>query len=250
MTTAPPTEQELLPRKLFSPETFGRRIVDALNTGRLSYRNAEVVVGVDHATLHRVASAAMIPSVETYLRIERWLSTQPSQDSGWRPISEAPRDGTAILVFASGTSSRWDGDLGDLICCCAWHPDAGFCVCELREPSHWRPLPAPPSGRNPVELAADPALLSTQPSRPQGEEDLRSEAAREAFRAGWYVNAAVGEQQAEYLANCESADWLEHLAGRDFNLPVAPDTLSIGRRTTKKLSDYVASALHQGEQEA
>jgi hypothetical protein len=64
----------------------------------------------------------------------------------WRTIDSAPRDGTAILVFAPGRSDRWEGDLGDLICRCAWHPDAGFCVCELRDPTHWMPLPEPPEG--------------------------------------------------------------------------------------------------------
>lgn len=63
----------------------------------------------------------------------------------WRDIDSAPRDGTAILVFAPGRSDRWEGGLGDLICRCAWHPEAGFCVCELREPTHWQPLPPPPN---------------------------------------------------------------------------------------------------------
>lgn len=63
-----------------------------------------------------------------------------SKGDGWQPIETAPRDGTLILVFAPGTSR-----LGDLICPCAWHPDAGFCVCELREPTHWMRLPDPPS---------------------------------------------------------------------------------------------------------
>lgn len=64
-------------------------------------------------------------------------------EGGWKPIETAPRD-ELVLVFAPGTSDRWDGDLGNLICPCKWHPDAGFCVCELRDPTHWMPLPSPP----------------------------------------------------------------------------------------------------------
>jgi hypothetical protein len=35
---------------------------------------------------------------------------------------------------------------------------------------------------------------------------------RAAFRAGWYVNAATEDQSAEYLAECEDADWREYQA--------------------------------------
>lgn len=34
--------------------------------------------------------------------------------------------------------------------------------------------------------------------------------AREAFRAGWYVNAAVDDQPPEYLSACEEVDWAEY----------------------------------------
>lgn len=67
------------------------------------------------------------------------------QATEWQPMETAPRDGKLILVFAPGTSDKWDGDLGSLTTVCAWHPDAGFCVCELREPTHWMPLPDPPT---------------------------------------------------------------------------------------------------------
>lgn len=68
----------------------------------------------------------------------------PAPQSEWRDIASAPRDGTAILVFAPGEDPRWSPRLSDLVSVCAWHPDAGFCVCELREPTHWMPLPAAP----------------------------------------------------------------------------------------------------------
>ena len=57
----------------------------------------------------------------------------------WQDISSAPRDGTPILVFAP---SR-DG-LPDLMAVSKYHPDAGFCIDEIRFETHWHPLPAPP----------------------------------------------------------------------------------------------------------
>jgi len=57
----------------------------------------------------------------------------------WQDISTAPRDGTPILVFAP---SR-DG-LPDLMAVSKYHPDAGFCIDEIRFETHWHPLPAPP----------------------------------------------------------------------------------------------------------
>jgi hypothetical protein len=62
----------------------------------------------------------------------------------WRTMESAPRD-QPIMVFAPGEDPRWSPALSDLISICQWHPDAGFCVCELRDPTHWRPLPAPPT---------------------------------------------------------------------------------------------------------
>lgn len=55
----------------------------------------------------------------------------------WQPIETAPKDGSLIFVYAPGREGLlW------LMCPCAYHPDAGFCVDELREPTHWRPIPA------------------------------------------------------------------------------------------------------------
>lgn len=59
----------------------------------------------------------------------------------WQPIAAAPKDGTPILVYTPSAEG-----LPALICRAAWHPSAGFCVCEFREPTHWMPLPAPPEG--------------------------------------------------------------------------------------------------------
>ena len=63
--------------------------------------------------------------------------------SEWQPIETAPRDRT-ILVCAPGNDPRFWSHLPNLICTCRWHEDAGFCVDEVREPTHWMPLPADP----------------------------------------------------------------------------------------------------------
>ncbi len=57
----------------------------------------------------------------------------------WRDIATAPKDGTEIWTYSPPAHG-----LKALYSTCAWHPDAGFCVCELRDPTHWMPLPIPP----------------------------------------------------------------------------------------------------------
>lgn len=57
----------------------------------------------------------------------------------WELIATAPRDGTEVWVFVAPR----DG-LRGFQCVCAYHPDAGWCADELREVTHWQPLPAPP----------------------------------------------------------------------------------------------------------
>lgn len=52
--------------------------------------------------------------------------------SGWRHIDEAPRD-RAIEVLVPSKNG-----LPGFVAECMWHPDAGFCVDELREPVAWR----------------------------------------------------------------------------------------------------------------
>lgn len=58
---------------------------------------------------------------------------------GWQPIEAAPTD-RLILVYCPSYQG-----LNAIVCCCQWDEDAGFCVDELRSPSHWMPLPAPPT---------------------------------------------------------------------------------------------------------
>jgi hypothetical protein len=66
-------------------------------------------------------------------------------EQDWQPIATAPRDGTKVLVYARVLHpEKWRIYLDPIICAASYHPDAGWCVCEVRDATHWRPLPAPP----------------------------------------------------------------------------------------------------------
>jgi hypothetical protein len=60
----------------------------------------------------------------------------------WQPIETAPKD-RLIIVFAPGDDPNFHEPLTDLVSLCQWHEDAGFCVCELRNPTHWAPFERP-----------------------------------------------------------------------------------------------------------
>lgn len=62
----------------------------------------------------------------------REASVIPSE---WLPIKSAPKDGTPILCYAPA----FDG-LPELISKTSYHKDAGFCICELRTVTHWKPI--------------------------------------------------------------------------------------------------------------
>lgn len=57
----------------------------------------------------------------------------------WQPIETAPKDGTLFLAWAPSLHG-----LPAMYSLCAWHPDGGFCIDELREVTKWQPLPDPP----------------------------------------------------------------------------------------------------------
>ena len=54
----------------------------------------------------------------------------------WRPIAEAPTDGTVVLVYAPSYE-----DLPSMITTAAYSEYAGWCVDELRTVTHFRALP-------------------------------------------------------------------------------------------------------------
>lgn len=64
------------------------------------------------------------------------------KDGGWMPIETAPRDGSAFLAYTAAAHG-----LPPFVSLCKWHPDAGFCTDELRNVTHWRPLPPLPPER-------------------------------------------------------------------------------------------------------
>ena len=80
----------------------------------------------------------------------RWPQVSPSLDliravleaadrAAWSTDMEAaPRDQLLIVETDSAHG------LSPFVTVCKWHPDAGFCVDELRDVIRWRPLPALP----------------------------------------------------------------------------------------------------------
>lgn len=57
----------------------------------------------------------------------------------WRPMGTAPPN-RLIIVWAPGA----EFDLPDIFALCKWHPDAGFCIDELRQPELWTEIPELP----------------------------------------------------------------------------------------------------------
>jgi hypothetical protein len=70
---------------------------------------------------------------------------------GWEDISTAPKDGSEIIAYSQDVSGTTG--LNPFVSLCAWHPDAGFCTCELREVTHWMRFDPPPvsTGSRPRE---------------------------------------------------------------------------------------------------
>lgn len=66
------------------------------------------------------------------------LLAERERATGWQPIKTAPKDGSLFLSWSPATEG-----LSPLFSLCSWHPDAGFCVDEIRSPSHWMPLLTP-----------------------------------------------------------------------------------------------------------
>jgi hypothetical protein len=65
-----------------------------------------------------------------------------SGDDGWQPIETAPRDGTVVWVFNGEQACMW----WDHVCgLWLWSEVLLSDVDpEPDQPTHWRPLPAPP----------------------------------------------------------------------------------------------------------
>jgi hypothetical protein len=63
------------------------------------------------------------------------LALVPADEGdGWLPIESAPKDGSEFIAYSQDKSGSGLPPFASL---CSWHPDAGFCTDEIREPTHW-----------------------------------------------------------------------------------------------------------------
>ena len=85
---------------------------------------------------------------QAMMRESMRAALEAAEAAAWQPIGDAPCDGTTVLVYAPPPDpEKWHESVCDLpavICTTAYHEDAGFCIDSIREPTHWRPLPAAP----------------------------------------------------------------------------------------------------------
>lgn len=66
------------------------------------------------------------------------LLSECTELNAWQPIGTAPKD-REILVYAPPYQ-----DLKSLTKIIAYHDSAGYCIDELRYPTHWKELPEDP----------------------------------------------------------------------------------------------------------
>ncbi len=75
---------------------------------------------------------------------------EAADHEAWQEMETAPTDGSIVLVYAPPPDpEKWHETvcgLPAIICTAAYHEDAGYCVDDIREPTHWRPLPHPAEG--------------------------------------------------------------------------------------------------------
>jgi len=77
-------------------------------------------------------------SMRTELLSAARAALAAAEGAAWQPIETALRD-RMIWVYAPA----YEG-LPEIVGPCRWHDDAGFCVDELRSPTHWHLMPSPP----------------------------------------------------------------------------------------------------------
>lgn len=111
--------------------------------------DAFMVAQADHPGFYRVFCHGCHVATNAYSPETAAIAAWNRRPDDWQPIAAAPRDGTPVLVYAPPPDrKRWHEvvwDLPEVICSARWHLDAGFCVCTIREVTHWRPLPEGPT---------------------------------------------------------------------------------------------------------
>lgn len=70
--------------------------------------------------------------------IERALAAK--ERPSWRPIDKHTPRNRIVEVYAPEREG-----FGPFVSLCRWHPDAGFCIHEICEPTHWREHEPPES---------------------------------------------------------------------------------------------------------
>lgn len=84
------------------------------------------------------------------------MYASPAEPSGWRPIESAPKDGTTIMGWRAGwgpCECRWEVDFDGDECSFAGWVDLN--ADDETRPTHWVPLPLPPTS----EVRPSPAWL-------------------------------------------------------------------------------------------
>lgn len=84
--------------------------------------------------------------------------TPGQMDEGWQRLETAPKD-RPIVVYAPPR----DG-LPEMTAICRWHPDASFCIDELREPTHWIERPTCAGAARPEPVAGYRASCGVDPA--------------------------------------------------------------------------------------
>jgi transcriptional regulator with XRE-family HTH domain len=75
----------------FDHVEYGKMFSSYLTKSSLTYRSAAPLLGVSHSTLQRIATGKSPPDVETYLRINQWISTKIEMEDSSFP-GERERD--------------------------------------------------------------------------------------------------------------------------------------------------------------
>lgn len=113
--------------------------------GTLPAKEAVKVRPSDWHAIIDIASAAIV-------------ALDAKEAGGWQPIESAPKDGEAVLLYKpderrvgeyiiAGYFGEWPGD-GECWIACAGKPLGYFSEWQQAPqgyPTHWQPLPAPPS---------------------------------------------------------------------------------------------------------